>query len=101
MTKNGESPHHRIALSGEYDLSRKEEIADAFAAMGNGAPVTLDMSEVTYIDSTFLNELIAMRLEHVDHAVNLVGVGRNVARVLQIANVEHLFTISTAPPQFG
>src|SRR5579871_3091529 len=50
-----------VELSGEYDLARKQEVAALFAAVNGKASITIDMREVTYVDSTFLNELVRMR----------------------------------------
>jgi anti-anti-sigma factor len=91
MRQDGLPAHHHIALSGEYDIARKQELASIFASITNGAPVTLDMSEVTYVDSTFLNELASMRLRHRERTVTLLGVQANVARILQIAKLDGFF----------
>ena len=82
---------HHIALSGEYDIARKHELAALFASVRNGDPVTVDMSEVTYVDSTFLHELASMRMRCQERAVTLVGVQANVARILEITKLDRFF----------
>lgn len=81
-----------IELSGEYDLSRKDELTKAFASVTDGVPVTVDMSAVTYVDSTFLGALAAMRIRLGELPVTLVGVQPNIARILQIAKLDGFFT---------
>jgi anti-anti-sigma factor len=83
---------HRIELAGEYDIARKPELAAKFAAVSNGCPVAIDMSRVSFVDSTFLGELAAMRLQHVERAVTLVGVHPNVARVFRLAKLDRFFS---------
>lgn len=90
MSNDGSSSHHHVKLWGEYDIARKQELGAAFASI-NGEPVTIDMSEVTYVDSTFLHELASMRLRCQERPVTLVGVQANVARILEIAKLDRFF----------
>jgi len=91
MRQDGSAPEHHIALSGEYDIARKQELSAIFSTIRNGDPVTVDMSQVTYVDSTFLNELASMRLRCQERTVTLLGVQANVARILQIAKLDRFF----------
>ena len=84
-------PDHHIELTGEYDIARKGELSAAFAAVANGQPVTIDMRQVSYVDSTFLGELAAMRIRPIERTVTLVGVQPNVARILRIAKLDRFF----------
>ncbi|HEX3369856.1 MAG TPA: hypothetical protein VHS56_09800, partial [Candidatus Cybelea sp.] len=47
-----------VRLSGELEISRKREIRDAFTLPEGAAAVLVDLSEVTYADSTALTELL-------------------------------------------
>lgn len=89
MSSNGSDRH--IVLSGEYDVARKAELAALFGSIRNGDPVTLDMTEVTYVDSTFLHELVSLRMRRQERSVTLVGVQANVARILGIAQLDGFF----------
>lgn len=89
MTEGDTSGRH-LMLSGEYDIARRQELTDIFRAV-EGGPVTMDMSDVSYIDSTFLAELAAMRFRLNGTSVTLVGVQPNIARVLRIAKLDHFF----------
>jgi anti-anti-sigma factor len=92
MMEHHASRSHHIELAGEYDLARKQEIAALFASV-NGAPVTIDMSQVTYVDSSFLSELVKMRLRLQERPVTLIGPQKNILRVLQIAKLDRFFTL--------
>ncbi|MGB8909185.1 MAG: STAS domain-containing protein [Candidatus Cybelea sp.] len=91
MMENTASGPRYIALSGEYDLARKEELSSALAAITSGTPVTIDMRQVTYIDSTFLTEVTAMRLRRQERPVILLGVAPNIARILMLAKLDRFF----------
>jgi anti-anti-sigma factor len=47
-----------IRLAGELEISRKREMRDALALAENARAVLLDLSTVTYADSTALTELL-------------------------------------------
>jgi anti-anti-sigma regulatory factor len=81
----------RVALDGEYDLSRKEEVASLFARLVPDAPAAVDMSSVTYIDSTFLHELALLHFRFKDFPVTLINVRPNVKRILDIVKFDRLF----------
>lgn len=94
MHQEASTDRHVISLAGEYDIARRQELAELFSAVTNGAPVTIDMSQVSYVDSTFLGELTKMRLRLNELPVTLVGVQPNVARVFQLAKLDRFFTFS-------
>ncbi len=85
------SDHYAIALAGEYDIARKQELATTLAGVTNGKPVSIDMHDVTYVDSTFLSELAAMRLRLNERPVTLIGVQGNVARIMRLAKLDRFF----------
>ena len=85
---------HHLMLSGEYDLARRQELIALFRSI-DGGPVTMDMTEVSYIDSTFLAELATMRFRLNGTPVTLVGVRPNIARVLQIAKLDRFFVFQS------
>jgi anti-anti-sigma factor len=81
----------RLTLSGEYDIARRQELTALFRSQIDGGPVTIDMTDVSYVDSTFLAELAAMRFRLNGSQVTLVGVQPNIARVLQLAKLDRFF----------
>jgi anti-anti-sigma regulatory factor len=83
----------RVQLDGEYDLSRKEQVAALFGALPGDGPVTIDLSKVTYIDSTFLHELAALRLRFKEQSITLTGASAGVKRILKLVKFERLFVL--------
>ena len=80
----------RITLEGEYDLSRKDEIAKVFASVDGQTTVVVDVAKVTYLDSTILRELALLRLKRVDRHITLVGANENLRRLLKIAGFDRI-----------
>lgn len=80
----------RITLEGEYDLSRKDEIAKVFATVEGQSAVVVDVAKVTYLDSTILRELALMRLKQRDRQITLVGANENLRRLLKIAGLDRI-----------
>lgn len=83
----------RIELHGEYDLSRKEELAAVLASLTGEAPIVLDMAHVTYVDSSFLNELATLRSRFPESKITLQSVSPQLRRVLTLMRFETLFDI--------
>jgi anti-anti-sigma factor len=78
-----------ITLSGELDLSNVAEMRSSLArAVG---PAVVDLSGVTYLDSTALYELGALR-KRVGNVV-LVGPSPQIRRTLEIVGFTKIFDI--------
>ena len=52
---------HIVVFAGEYDLANKSELRKELSRLHSVDELVLDMSEVTYIDSTFIAELMLLR----------------------------------------
>lgn len=50
-----------MVFAGEYDLVSKEQLRATLATLSGVPRVVLDLSDVTYLDSTVITELIRMR----------------------------------------
>lgn len=50
-----------IALNGEWDIYRREELRKLFRAAYEAVTAILDLSAVSYADSTVLSELVQLR----------------------------------------
>jgi anti-anti-sigma factor len=85
-----------LRLAGEYDIANKDSLAALFGGLGPDRAVVIDMTEVTYIDSTFLHEIETLRLRLKPHHVTLLGVNRHARHLLHIVNLDHLFQIVEA-----
>lgn len=83
----------RISLSGEYDCLRQQEVAEAFARLGDPTRLELDFANVSYIDSTFLTELVRLRRRLPDCQIAFVNVNENISRVLKIVDFDKIFQI--------
>jgi anti-anti-sigma factor len=83
----------RVELDGEYDLSQKEAIASLFEALRPDGPAVIDLTKCTYVDSTFLSELVKLRQRFKEHPITLVGASGSVMRVLRLVHFNRLFEI--------
>jgi anti-sigma B factor antagonist len=83
-----------VAVAGECDLDSAPELEFALAQTP-GADVYVDLSEVSFLDSTTLNVLIRAKRRADDEGsvFALVRVSAIVGRVLEVANLERLFDI--------
>ncbi len=96
--------HLRMALSGEIDLAVSPRVRDALlACLGNGQAVEVDLSAVSYIDSsgvaTLVEGLQLARQQGVDFTLS--GVGGTVMKVLKLARLDEVFTIRQSPRAVG
>jgi anti-anti-sigma factor len=84
-----EASLHLIALSGELDMSNAQELrASLGSALG---PTVVDLSDVTYLDSTALYELALLRRRV--GAVVLVVPSPQIRRTLEIVGFTKTFRI--------
>jgi anti-anti-sigma regulatory factor len=84
----------RIELEGEYDLSRREETVALFGPLRADGPLIIDLSKVTFIDSTFLHLLGTLRLRFKEQSITLTGATANVKRILKLVKFEQLFVLT-------
>ena len=83
----------RIALEGDWDLTRKEELRQLFVEMDGKKPIVIDLSAVTYADSSFLHELSLLRKRLADCSITLFAPRPPLKRVLQLLSFDKLFRI--------
>lgn len=55
-----------IVFAGEYDLACKDQLRDEFLSVQSEPSLVLDLSEVSYVDSSFVTQLL--RLHQYRHA---------------------------------
>ena len=82
-------------MNGELDMERRPEIRDSLRIAAAGAPILVDLSEVTYADSSVLSELLRFHGEAQQHGVRvaLVIVSKQFARLVQYAGLAQAFSI--------
>lgn len=81
-----------IALRGELDLSNAAALRDSLGAVTG--PAVVDLSGVTYLDSTALYELAALRRRV--GSVALIVTSPNVRRTLEIVGFQKTFRVVEA-----
>jgi anti-sigma B factor antagonist len=86
-----------VRVAGEIDLGTASQLSDyALAAIQDEGPaVVLDLSQVSFMDSTGLKVLIAVqrRAELAGGNLRLAAVPRPVMRVLTITGLDRTFAI--------
>lgn len=87
---------NRIALEGEWDLSRRDELAALLAPLVPDGPITIDMQRTTYADSTVLAALVALTTRLQAAPITLLYPQPQILRVLKIANFDKIFAIVEA-----
>ncbi len=84
-----------IRLTGELEISRKDEIARALRASGSEGGILVDFFDVTYADSTALAELLRFRREAKEHGIPVAIIigSRQFARLIQYAGLGDAFPV--------
>jgi anti-anti-sigma factor len=85
-----------VALAGELDLYNAQPVRQALAEAVNGGieRVVVDLSDVTFIDSTAMGVLIEARSRLADRsAFVLASPGLETMRALQVSGLDRHFTI--------
>jgi anti-sigma B factor antagonist len=98
ITEQGsQAGHHVIAARGEIDLftapDLKQVITDAID--GGSHRMVIDLSEVSFLDSTALGVLIGAvkKLRSRDGALAIVNTEASIAKTFQITGLDQIFTI--------
>lgn len=80
-----------IAVAGELDVATAPLLIDAIAAITHG-PVTIDLEEVGFIDSSGLGAVVAahQRLAAAGRRLEITGRSPMVARVFEVSGVEEI-----------
>ncbi len=84
-----------VQLSGELDIDRRDAVAAALSAAVPPRPALVDLTDVTYADSTIISELLRFRAraEHGGQRIAILVGGSRVARVLEYAGLKDVFAI--------
>jgi anti-anti-sigma factor len=86
-------------FTGEYDLSHRPILRVELSALCEQPNLVLDMTAVTYIDSTCITELMAVqdsRLKAGLHGAGIVLHSPSVRKLFRILSLGSIFTIATA-----
>ncbi len=86
----------QLALSGNVDLEHAPAIRDQLLAAIGAAPVLLvDLSAVTYIDSSGIANLVEalQKANENGHRLGLVALSEQASRVFELARLDKVFAI--------
>lgn len=92
----GNAAGPEIVLSGEIDLQVAAELresGDAAIAAAGGRPVRIDMSAVTFLDSTGIGALVAISnaAHDKDVPLRLRSVPEKITKLLSITGLDDVF----------
>ena len=98
MVSPGSSPWVLMTLTGELDMSRTAELDEMVAAAmeGDRVDVIVDLSEVTFMDSSALRWLLRVqeRIDQVSGRLRLVAVdGGSPLRILSLSGLGDRFAV--------
>jgi anti-anti-sigma factor len=85
-----------VVFAGEYDLASKEQLRGEFDALHDDPNIVLDMSAVTYLDSTCIGEIIHLHKARVakGHAPFAVVYGTPIVKkVFTVLSLENMFRV--------
>jgi anti-anti-sigma factor len=88
-----------VRLTGELDIVNEDDVRRAVVeALGCSRQVTVDLQDVTFMDSSTVGVLVdaARSAEDSGAAFSLAAPSRLVARVLRLSSVAEGFSIRTA-----
>jgi anti-sigma B factor antagonist len=86
-----------VRLSGELDIAVQEDLRTQLdAAAAESDTVDIDLSDVTYADSTALGVFIALRNKLLERGgkVRLVSPSARIRRLLDYAGLDRVFEIT-------
>ncbi|MFE4173395.1 STAS domain-containing protein [Streptomyces sp. NPDC056909] len=85
-----------VAVTGELDHHTARELTQAIeeTPFGSDAPVVIDLTGLTYCDSTGITVLVAAynRARQADAQLVLVGLNADLTRVFRIVGLDQLFS---------
>jgi anti-anti-sigma factor len=89
-------------LSGEFDIASKESLRSQLEALAGVPRLCLDLSNVQYIDSTAIGELIRLHKLRVERGFDtealVIGQNQPIRRLLHILHMGSLFRIAEDMP---
>jgi anti-sigma B factor antagonist len=85
-----------ISVCGEIDMETAGRLEDAFGLCGESCDVTLDLTEVTFIDSTALKLMVqnANKLRSAGHQLRLQGLSDHQRKLVRITGLERVLNVT-------
>ncbi len=86
-----------VVFAGEYDLACQKELRREFDRLHEQPNVVLDFSNVTYLDSTCIAELLILNKARKERGFTVETVvmppGARIARLLDVAGLTKVFNV--------
>jgi anti-anti-sigma factor len=85
-----------VAFSGDWDLSRREELHGKITPLLNAPVAILDLSAVNYVDTSVLSEFVNLRKQRTakGYAPSLLVIASPMVRkIFQITHLDELWQI--------
>jgi anti-sigma B factor antagonist len=83
-----------VAVAGELDLHTAAELESTLGEVGHNGRIVVDLSQVTFLDSTALGVLLRASSRRAHDPLDLVVDGSEVRRVFEITGLERRFTFA-------
>ncbi len=82
-----------ISLEGEFDLSQRTRLQEAFASAQTSPAVIVDFTNALYIDSTVISCLVELRNARLEQKARLMiaGLSSSHERVFQVTGMSSIF----------
>lgn len=91
-----------MVFNGEYDLTSKHQLREAFNFVADAERAVLDFNGVTYLDSTALSELTLLHKSRSASgldAATIVTSNGNILRLFEIVDMRQFFNFTDAMPE--
>jgi anti-sigma B factor antagonist len=83
-----------LHVSGELDLATAPRLEEAVASAGHAAPIVIDLSGCTFLDSAGMRSLVnASRSTRPEGRVHLVTTDPSILRVLEITGIDTVLAV--------
>jgi anti-anti-sigma factor len=83
-----DEPLKGVRLIGELDIATVPTLKDALAPLAGQGPVTLDLSELTFIDSSGLHAILQFSSSLNGDGLTLANASQSVSRLLEIVQLD-------------
>ena len=84
-----------VRLEGEFDVSERARLVDAFAVAATSAAVVIDFKRARYVDSSVVECLVALQraLEKRGGSLLLVEIPSGIRRIFDVCGLDRFFSI--------
>jgi anti-anti-sigma regulatory factor len=83
----------RVELAGKYDSARQDELRALLDRLPIDGPVVLDVSNVTNLDTYFMEEVVRLSRRLRTRKIRVTGANAYVRRLLQMAGFDRKFHV--------